>query len=154
MPLADKVRPRSFDEVAGQKHLLGKNAPFRRIIESGHLPSLVFYGPPGTGKTTVADIVAKKTGREFYRVNATTASLSDIKDILNLSHTITAYDGIILYIDEIQYFNKKQQQSLLEYIESGDITMIAATTENPYFYIYNAILSRCVTLEFMPLSPD
>lgn len=154
MPLADKVRPRSFDEVAGQKHLLGKNAPFRRIIESGHLPSLVFYGPPGTGKTTVADIVAKQTGREFYRVNATTASLSDIKDILNLSHTITAYDGIILYIDEIQYFNKKQQQSLLEYVEDGRVTLISSTTENPFFSLYPALLSRSTVFEFKPVDAE
>ena len=154
MPLADRVRPKSFDEVAGQKHLLAPGAPFRRIMESGHLPSLVFYGPPGTGKTTVADIIAKNYGREFYRINATTASLSDIKDILALSHTVTAYDGIILYIDEIQYFNKKQQQSLLEFIEDGRITLIASTTENPYFYVYSAIISRSAVFEFKPLSVD
>ena len=151
MPLADSVRPKSFDDVAGQKHLLAKNAPFRRIIESGHIPSLVFHGPPGTGKTTVADIVAKQTGREFYRINATVASLSDIKDILSLSQTITAYDGIILYIDEIQYFNKKQQQSLLEYVEDGRVTLISSTTENPFFSLYPALLSRSSVFEFKPV---
>ncbi len=151
MPLADAVRPKSFDEVAGQKHLLSQNAPFRRIIESGHIPSLVFHGPPGTGKTTVADIVAKQTGREFYRINATVASLSDIKDILSLSQTITAYDGIILYIDEIQYFNKKQQQSLLEYVEDGRVTLISSTTENPFFSLYPALLSRSSVFEFKPV---
>lgn len=152
MPLADRVRPKSFDEVAGQKHLLAPGAPFRRIIESGHLPSLVFYGPPGTGKTTVADIIAKNYGREFYRINATTASLSDIKDILALSHTVTAYDGIILYIDEIQYFNKKQQQSLLEYVEDGRVTLICSTTENPFFSLYPALLSRSSVFEFKPVA--
>lgn len=151
MPLADAVRPKSFDDVAGQKHLLAKNAPFRRIIESGHIPSLVFHGPPGTGKTTVADIVAKQTGREFYRINATVASLSDIKEILSLSQTITAYDGIILYIDEIQYFNKKQQQSLLEYVEDGRVTLISSTTENPFFSLYPALLSRSSVFEFKPV---
>ncbi len=151
MPLADKVRPRSFEEVAGQKHLLAKGAPFRRIIESGHIPSLVFHGPPGTGKTTVADIVAKLCGKEFYRINATVASLSDIKDILSLSHSITASDGIILYIDEIQYFNKKQQQSLLEYVEDGRVTLISSTTENPFFSLYPALLSRSSVFEFKPV---
>ncbi|MBO5870529.1 MAG: replication-associated recombination protein A [Clostridia bacterium] len=154
MPLADKVRPKNFDEVAGQKHLLNKNAPFRRIIESGHLPSLVFHGPPGTGKTTVAEIVAKSAGKEFYRINATVASLSDIKDILSMSHTITAYDGIILYIDEIQYFNKKQQQSLLEYVEDGRVTLISSTTENPFFSLYPALLSRSSVFEFKPVDAD
>ena len=154
MPLADLVRPKSFDDVAGQRHLLAKNAPFRRIIESGHIPSLVFHGPPGTGKTTVADIVAKQTGREFYRINATVASLSDIKDVLSLSQTITAYDGIILYIDEIQYFNKKQQQSLLEYVEDGRVTLISSTTENPFFSLYPALLSRSSVFEFKPVDPS
>ena len=154
MPLADKVRPKSFDEVAGQRHLLSNGAPFRRIIESGHLPSLVFHGPPGTGKTTVAEIVAKLSGREFYRINATVATLSDIKDILSVSHTITASDGIILYIDEIQYFNKKQQQSLLEFMENGKITLIASTTENPYYCVYNALLSRSSVFEFKSITSD
>ena len=154
MPLADKVRPKSFDEVAGQRHLLSNGAPFRRIIESGHLPSLVFHGPPGTGKTTVAEIVAKLSGREFYRINATVATLSDIKDILSVSHTITASDGIILYIDEIQYFNKKQQQSLLEYVEDGRVTLISSTTENPFFSLYPALLSRSTVFEFKPVEPN
>ena len=154
MPLADKVRPKSFDEVAGQKHLLSESAPFRRIIESGHLPSLVFHGPPGTGKTTVAEIVAKLSGREFYRINATVATLSDIKDILSMSRSITAYDGIILYIDEIQYFNKKQQQSLLEYVEDGRVTLISSTTENPFFSLYPALLSRSTVFEFKPVEPN
>lgn len=154
MPLAEKVRPKSFDEVAGQKHLLAQGAPFRRIIESGHLPSLVFHGPPGTGKTTVAEIVAKSAGKEFHRINATVATLSDIKDILSVSHTITAQDGIILYIDEIQYFNKKQQQSLLEYVEDGRVTLISSTTENPFFSLYPALLSRSTVFEFKPVEPN
>ena len=148
MPLADRIRPKTLYEIAGQKHLLSEGAPFRRIIESGHLPSLVFYGPPGTGKTTVADIIAKMYDKEFFRINATVASLSDVKDILSSSRTITAFDGIILYIDEIQYFNKKQQQSLLEYVEDGRVTLICSTTENPFFSLYPALLSRSSVFEF------
>lgn len=154
MPLADRVRPKSFDEIAGQSHLLSKNAPFRRIIESGHLPSLVFYGPPGTGKTTVADIVAKKFNKLFYRINATTATLGDVRDILSQSGTLMGNQGIILYIDEIQYFNKKQQQSLLEYVEDGRVTLICSTTENPFFTIYGALLSRATVFEFKRVNPQ
>jgi len=154
IPLAQRARPKSLDEVAGQKHILGQGRVLRRIIESGDIPNMIFFGPSGTGKTTVANIIASQSKKRFFRLNGTTSSLSDIKDVAAQINTLAGTGGILLYLDEIQYFNKKQQQSLLEYIESGDITMIAATTENPYFYIYNAILSRCVTLEFMPLSPD
>ena len=153
MPLADKMRPRTLDEVAGQKHLLGKNAPFRRIAKSGRLPSLVFYGPPGTGKTTIADIIAHMGGKSLYKVNATVASTGEVKDILAQTGTLMNAGGIVLYIDEIQYFNKKQQQTLLEYIEVGSITLIASTTENPYFYVYNAILSRSTVFEFKSVAP-
>lgn len=148
MPLADKMRPRTLDEVAGQKHLLGKNAPFRRIAESGRLPSLVFYGPPGTGKTTIADIIAHMGGKSLYKVNATVASTGEVKDILAQTGTLMNAGGIVLYIDEIQYFNKKQQQSLLEFMENGSLTLIASTTENPFFYVYNALLSRSSVFEF------
>ncbi|OGO90704.1 MAG: hypothetical protein A2Y17_03170 [Clostridiales bacterium GWF2_38_85] len=154
MPLADFLRPKDFDDVVGQKHLLSKNAPFRRIIESENIPSLLFYGPPGTGKTTVADIIAKKTGKIFHKLNATVASLSDVRDILNSTDSIITQDGVVLYIDEIQYFNKKQQQSLLEYMEDGRITLICSTTENPYFCIYNALLSRTTIFEFKSVSPE
>lgn len=154
MPLADRARPQNFDEVCGQKHLLGKDAPLRRILDSGFLPSLIFYGPAGTGKTTTADLIAKKFGKEFYRLNATTASTSDVKDILSQTGSLyNAADGIILYIDEIQYFNKKQQQSLLEYVEDGRVTLICSTTENPYFAIYSALLSRSSVFEFKPVEP-
>ncbi len=154
MPLADRARPHTFDEMAGQKHLLAKNAPFRRIIESGHLPSLVFYGPPGTGKTTAADIVAAVCGKQFHKINATVASISEVKEILTSSYSLLSTDGILLYIDEIQYFNKKQQQSLLEYVEDGRVTLICSTTENPYFALYGALLSRSTVFEFKPISPE
>ncbi len=154
MPLADRVRPQNFDEMAGQHHLLDKDAPFRRIIESGHLPSLVFYGPPGTGKTTAADIVAKMCGKTFVKLNATTASLSQVRDALQSSYSVMSTDGILLYLDEIQYFNKRQQQSLLEYLEDGRVTLICATTENPYFVLYGALLSRSTVFEFKSVKPS
>ncbi len=147
-PLADEIRPTTLDEVVGQKHILGPDGLLRRIIESNNIPNLVFYGPSGTGKTTVANIIAKQSGRALRRINATTASLSDIKDVIADVGTMLAPNGILLYLDEIQYFNKKQQQSLLEVIESGDVTLIASTTENPYFYVYNAVLSRSTVFEF------
>ncbi len=151
-PLADRVRPESINEVAGQQHLLGEGKILRRIIESGDIPNLIFYGPSGVGKTTVARIIAGKTGKKLCYLNATTASTADIKDIISSIGTIDAAGGILLYLDEIQYFNKKQQQILLSYIENGDITLIASTTENPYFYVYNAILSRSTVFEFKTLS--
>lgn len=147
-PLADEIRPTTLDEVVGQRHILGEGGLLRRIIESGNIPNLVFYGPSGTGKTTVANIIAAKTNRTLRRINATTASLSDIKEVIGEVGTLLAPNGILLYLDEIQYFNKKQQQSLLEVIESGDVTLIASTTENPYFYVYNAVLSRSTVFEF------
>ncbi len=150
-PLADEIRPQSLDEVVGQSHILGKNGLLRRIIESGDIPNLVFYGPSGTGKTTVANIIAQKTNRTLRRLNATTASLSDVKDVIADVGTMLAPNGILLYLDEIQYFNKKQQQSLLEVMEGGQVTLIASTTENPYFYIYNAVLSRSTVFEFKPV---
>lgn len=153
-PLADRVRPQSIDEVAGQKHLLGQGKILRRIIESGDTPNLIFYGPSGVGKTTVAKIIAAKTGKKLCYLNATTASTADIKEIVGSIGSIDAASGILLYLDEIQYFNKKQQQILLSFIENGDITLIASTTENPYFYVYNAILSRSTVFEFKTLSAD
>ena len=150
-PLADEIRPQSLDDVCGQKHILGEGALLRRIIDSGNVPNLIFYGPSGTGKTTVANIIAARTNRKLYRLNATTASSADIKEIVGEPGTLLAPDGILLYLDEIQYFTKKQQQTLLEHIESGKITLIASTTENPYFYVYNAILSRSSVFEFKPL---
>lgn len=152
-PLADEIRPTSLDDVVGQKHILGADGLLRRIIESGSIPNLVFYGPSGTGKTTVANIIAARTNRTLRRINATTGSLSDVKDVIGEVGTMMAPNGILLYLDEIQYFNKKQQQSLLEYIENGKITLIASTTENPYFYIYNAILSRSTVFEFKAVEP-
>ena len=150
-PLADEIRPQTLDEVVGQRHILGKDGLLRRIIDSGSIPNLIFYGPSGTGKTTVANIIAKRTNRPLHRLNATTASISDIKDIIGDIGTMLAPDGVLLYLDEIQYFNKKQQQSLLEFMENGKITLIASTTENPYFYVYNAVLSRASVFEFKPL---
>ena len=150
-PLADEIRPQTLDEVVGQRHILGKDGLLRRIIDSGSIPNLIFYGPSGTGKTTVANIIAKRTNRPLHRLNATTASISDIKDIIGDIGTMLAPDGVLLYLDEIQYYNKKQQQSLLEFMENGKITLIASTTENPYFYVYNAVLSRSTVFEFKPL---
>ena len=147
-PLADLLRPTSLDEVYGQEHILGKDAVLRRLIESGNVPNMVFYGPSGTGKTTVANIIAQQTNRTLYKLNATTASTADIKEIVSQLDTFMAPNGILLYLDEIQSFNKKQQQSLLEHIENGKITLIASTTENPYFYVFNAILSRSTVFEF------
>lgn len=153
-PLADEIRPTTLGEVVGQTHILGEGGLLRRIIESGNTPNLVFYGPSGTGKTTVANIIAAQTNRTLRRINATTASLADIKDVIADVGTMLAPNGILLYLDEIQYFNKKQQQSLLEVIESGDVTLIASTTENPYFYVYNAVLSRSTIFEFKPVTAE
>ena len=153
-PLADRLRPKKIEDVAGQRHLLAEGKVLRRIIDSGNIPNLIFYGPSGVGKTTVANIIAENCGKKLYHLNATTASTSDIKDIINSIGTIESMGGILLYLDEIQYFNKKQQQILLSYIENGDITLIASTTENPYFYVYNAILSRSTVFEFKTLSAD
>ena len=150
-PLADGIRPTSLDQVVGQRHILGPDGLLRRIIESGNIPNLVFYGPSGTGKTTVANLIAARTNRTLRRINATTGSLSDVKEVLAEVGTMMAPNGILLYLDEIQYFNKKQQQSLLEVIEKGDVTLIASTTENPYFYVYNAVLSRSSVFEFKPV---
>lgn len=154
MPLADRARPTELCEVAGQKHLLGEGRPLRRMLEKGHFPSMVFYGPPGTGKTTVADIIARKSGKYLQRINATTASLSDVKAALAASGTLAGQGGVLLYIDEIQYFNKKQQQSLLEYVEDGRVTLICATTDNPFFCIYPALLSRSAVFEFKSVKPE
>mgnify|MGYP002268715158 FL=1 len=153
-PLADEIRPQTLDEVVGQKHILGKDGLLRRIIESGDVPNLIFYGPSGTGKTTVANIIAKRTNRPLHRLNATTASISDIKDIIADIGTLLAPEGVLLYLDEIQYFNKKQQQSLLEFMENGKITLIASTTENPFFYVFGAVLSRSTVFEFKQITAE
>ncbi|MBQ0014543.1 MAG: replication-associated recombination protein A [Oscillospiraceae bacterium] len=152
-PLADRLRPTTLDEMVGQEHLLGPGKALRNIIESGDIPNLIFYGPSGIGKTTLASIIAKQTNKRLYKLNATNASVNDIKDIIADVDTLMTPNGILLYLDEIQYFNKKQQQSLLEFLESGKITMIASTTENPYFYVYNAVISRCSVFEFKSVTP-
>ena len=151
-PLADRIRPQTIDEVVGQRHLLAPDALLRRFIEKGTDANMVFYGPSGTGKTTIANIIAQKTHRTLYKLNATTASLQDVKDIIADVGTMMAPTGALLYLDEIQYFNKKQQQSLLEFMENGSITLIASTTENPYFYVYAALLSRSTVFEFKPVT--
>jgi len=150
---ADELRPTRFEDIVGQEHLFGERGVIRRMIASGRVTNMIFYGPPGTGKTTAAEIIARESGMVFHKLNATTASLSDIKDILGSTNTLFAANGVLLYLDEIQYFNKKQQQSLLEYIEDGRVTLIASTTENPHFYVYNAIISRSSLFEFRPVAP-
>lgn len=153
-PLADRIRPKTLDDVVGQEHILAAGKPLRRIIESGSVPNMIFYGPSGVGKTTVARIIAENCGMTLYKLNGTNASLSDIKDVVADIGTFGTENGILLYLDEIQYLNKKQQQSLLEYIENGDITLIASTTENPYFSIYNAVISRSTVFEFKPVTAE
>jgi putative ATPase len=153
-PLADRIRPSCLDDVVGQKHLIGEGKLLRNIIENNEIPNMIFYGPSGVGKTTIANIIASRTGKTLHRLNATNASVSDIKNIVSTLDSFLAMDGVLLYLDEIQHFNKKQQQSLLEFMENGKITLIASTTENPYFYVYNAVLSRSVVFEFMPIDPE
>ena len=150
-PLADEIRPKTLDDVVGQQHILGPNGMLRRIVESGQIPNMIFYGPSGTGKTTVARIIAEKTNRTLRKLNATTAGIADIKQIIAELDTLLTPGGVLLYLDEIQYFNKKQQQSLLEFIEDGRITLIASTTENPYFCVFGAVLSRSTVFEFKPV---
>ncbi len=153
-PLADRIRPKTLDDVVGQEHILSKNKPLRKIIDSGTIPNMIFYGPSGVGKTTVARIIAENCGMSLYKLNGTSSSVSDIKDVIAQVGTFGAENGILLYLDEIQYLNKKQQQSLLEYIENGDITLIASTTENPYFSVYNAVISRSTVFEFKPVTAE
>ncbi|MBO5164003.1 MAG: replication-associated recombination protein A [Ruminococcus sp.] len=153
-PLADKIRPKTLDDVVGQEHILGQNKPLRKIIESGTVPNMIFYGPSGVGKTTVARIIAENCGMTLHKLNGTSSSVGDIKEVIAQIGTFGSENGILLYLDEIQYLNKKQQQSLLEYIENGDITLIASTTENPYFSVYNAVISRSTVFEFKPVTAE
>ena len=152
-PLAEKLRPHTLDDVSGQEHLLAKGMVFRSVLDTGYVPNMIFYGPSGVGKTTVARILAENSGMYLHKLNGTTAKTDDIKAVISQTGTLSASAGILLYLDEIQYLNKKQQQSLLEYVEDGSITLIASTTENPYFYIYNALLSRSMVFEFKSLTP-
>ena len=153
-PLADRMRPQSFDEIAGQVHLVGEKGILRRLTENGRIPNMVFFGPPGTGKTTVANIIARASGMQLYKLNATTASLSDVKEVIASTENMFSEGGTLLYLDEIQYFNKKQQQSLLEFMENGKLTLIASTTENPYYCVYNALLSRSSVFEFKSITAE
>jgi len=153
-PLADRMRPTSLDMIVGQEHLFGKNGTLRRLVEGGRIGNMIFYGPPGTGKTTAANIIAEMSGLTLRRLNATTASLSDVKDVINDTAGLFGSSGILLYLDEIQYFNRKQQQVLLEYIEDGRVVLIASTTDNPYYYVYKAVLSRSSVFEFKPVDAD
>ena len=153
-PLAERLRPQNLGEVCGQQHLLAPGRVFRRTLDSGKVPNMVFYGPSGVGKTTVARIIAEKSHLRLHKLNGTSASTGDIKSVIAEIDTLQGSGGILLYLDEIQYLNKKQQQSLLECIEDGSVTLIASTTENPYFYVYNALLSRCTVFEFKPLQPQ
>ena len=153
-PLADRMRPETLSDVVGQRHLLGEGMALRNIIESGKIPNLIFYGPSGVGKTTVARIIAHQTEKTLYKLNGTSASTADIRAVVEETSTLAGVGGVLLYLDEIQYFNKKQQQSLLEHIENGNITLIASTTENPYFYVYSALISRCTVFEFKSVEPD
>ena len=151
-PLADRIRPTTLEEIVGQRHLVGENGIVRKLLASGRIPNMIFFGPPGTGKTTLANIIAKQSNMQLFKLNATSASIADIKEVISSSESLMASAGTLLYLDEIQYFNRKQQQSLLEFIENGKITLIASTTENPYYYVYNAILSRCTVFEFKSTS--
>ena len=153
-PLAQRMRPETIDDIEGQEHLFGTNGAVRKMLERGYVTNMIFFGPPGTGKTTAANIIAKEADMQIYRLNATTASLSDVREVIASTDSIYGRDGVLLYLDEIQYFNKKQQQSLLEFLEDGRITLIASTTENPYIYVYNAIISRSAVMEFKSLSAD
>jgi len=153
-PLADRMRPSSFDEVCGQTHLVGERGILRRLVSGNRIPNMIFFGPPGTGKTTVANIIAKTSGMQLHKLNATTASLSDVKDVISSTDNIFSENGTLLYLDEIQYFNKKQQQSLLEFMENGKLTLIASTTENPYYCVYNALLSRSSVFEFKSVTAN